>query len=155
MGIKYVHTNLIARDWRRLALFYENVFGCVRLLPERNLIGEAIERGSGVMGARIEGVHLRLPGSGNEGPTLELFQYAEVTDAPAPVANRVGFGHIAFAVNDVSAARDAVLGAGGSVVGTVEVVTIAGTGTITWVYTRDPEGNIIELQRHEPAPLTA
>src|SRR5678815_5648625 len=28
-GVRYVHTNLIARDWRALARFYEDVFGCV------------------------------------------------------------------------------------------------------------------------------
>ena len=155
MDAKYVHTNLIARDWRRLAAFYENVFGCVRVFPERNLAGESIDRGSGITGARIQGVHLRLPGFGNEGPTLEVFQYADVADAPVPVANRVGFGHIAFAVDDVAAARDAVLAAGGAAVGTVEVVAIPGTGKITWTYTRDPEGNIIELQHREPEIATA
>ena len=148
--MKYVHTNLIARDWRKLAAFYENVCGCVRVLPERDLVGESIERGSGVAGARIHGVHLRLPGLGREGPTLEVFQYSELADAQAPVANRPGFGHIAFAVDDVRAARDAILAAGGAAVGTVEVVRIPGAGTITWTYVRDPEGNIIELQRHEP-----
>ena len=150
MDVKYVHTNLIARDWRRLAAFYERVFGCVRVFPERHLAGASIERGSGVAGARIEGAHLRLPGFGSEGPTLEVFQYSEAADAPLPVANRVGFGHIAFAVDDVVAARDAVLAAGGAAVGTVEAVTIPGAGTITWTYTRDPEGNIIELQRRDP-----
>ena len=55
-----------------------------------------------------------------------------------------------FAVDDVAAAREAVLAAGGTAVGTVEVVAIPGAGTITWTYVRDPEGNIVELQRHEP-----
>ena len=36
--------------------------------------------------------------------------------------NRPGFGHLAFAVDDVHAAREAVLDAGGSAVG--EVVTV-------------------------------
>ncbi len=152
MHPKYLHTNLIARDWRRLAAFYERVFGCIRVLPERHLSGESIERGSGVAGARLDGAHLRLPGFGSEGPTLEVFQYDEVADAPLPVANRAGFGHIAFAVDDVSAARAAVVAAGGSAVGTIEAVTIPGAGTITWTYTRDPEGNIIELQRRDPEP---
>jgi len=155
MKIKYVHTNLIARDWQRLATFYEHALGCVRVLPERNLAGESIERGTGIRGARIQGVHLRLPGFGDEGPTLEVFQYAQVTDAPVPVANRVGFGHIAFAVDDVNTARKAVLAAGGGALGTVEVLTIPGAGKITWTYTRDPEGNIIELQSREPNTATA
>jgi|SRR5687767_13168768 len=147
--MRYVHTNLVARDWQRLAAFYERVFGCMRVLPERHLNGESMERGSGVAGARIDGVHLRLPGFGAEGPTLELFQYSQNVDAPAPVANRVGFGHIAFEVDDVAAIRDAVVAAGGATVGTVESVVIPGAGRITWTYTRDPEGNIIELQRRD------
>jgi catechol 2,3-dioxygenase-like lactoylglutathione lyase family enzyme len=149
---RYVHTNLIARDWRRLADFYQTVFGCVPVLPERDLAGEWLERGSGVPGARLQGMHLRLPGGGESGPTLEIFQYSETLDAPPPPANRVGFGHIAFAVEDVEAARDAVLAAGGSAVGTVESVVIAGAYKITWCYVRDPEGNIVELQRRDPEP---
>ena len=147
--MRYLHTNLIARDWQRLAAFYERVFGCVRVLPERHLNGEWMERGSGVAGARIDGVHLRLPGLGAEGPTLEVFQYSQNVDAPAPVANRVGVGHIAFEVDDVAAMRDAVVAAGGATVGTVESVVIPGAGRITWTYARDPEGNIIELQRRD------
>jgi predicted enzyme related to lactoylglutathione lyase len=147
--MRYLHTNLVARDWQRLAAFYERVFGCVRVLPERHLSGESMERGSGVAGATIEGVHLRLPGLGGEGPTLEVFQYSQNVDAPAPAANRVGFGHIAFEVDDVAATRDAVVAAGGATVGTVESIVLPGTGRITWTYTRDPEGNIIELQRRD------
>lgn len=147
MGMKYLHTNLIAKDWRSLAKFYEDVFGCVRVLPERHLSGESIERGSNVPGARIDGVHLRLPGGGKNGPTLELFQYAVPERVPLPVANRLGFGHIAFQVDDVAAIRAAVVEGGGSMVGTIETVMIEGVGTITWTYVRDPEGNIIELQR--------
>jgi predicted enzyme related to lactoylglutathione lyase len=150
MAVRYAHTNLVARDWRGLAAFYERVFGCIRVLPERDLAGGSIERGSGVAGARIQGVHLRLPGHGDEGPTLEVFQYAELSEAPFPVANRPGFGHIAFAVDDVGAVRDAVIAAGGAALGTVEVVDIPGSGRITWTYTRDPEGNIIELQHRAP-----
>lgn len=148
--MRYLHTNLIARDWRRLAEFYERVFGCTPVLPERHLSGESMDRGSGVAGARIDGVHLRLPGLGADGPTLEVFQYSRNAEVPAPPANRVGFGHIAFAVDDVAAVHQEVLAAGGFPVGTIERVAIAGAGTITWTYVRDPEGNIIELQRRDP-----
>ena len=145
--IRFGHTNLIARDWRRLALFYESVLGCTRVLPERDLSGEWVARGSAVPGAAIRGVHLRLPGYGADGPTLEIFQYTETVKAPPPPANRTGFGHIAFVVDDVEGMRAAVLTAGGSAVGSVETVQIDGVGAITWTYVRDPEGNIIELQR--------
>jgi predicted enzyme related to lactoylglutathione lyase len=143
---RFGHVNLIARDWRRLADFYERVFGCIFVPPERDLSGPVLEAGTGVIGATIRGAHLRLPGLGDTGPTLEIFQYGTGPEAPGTAINRPGFGHLAFAVPDVAAARETVLAEGGGVVG--EVVT---TGTsdgrrVTWTYLTDPEGNIIELQ---------
>lgn len=42
MGIKYVHTNIIAKDWKRLADFYIQVFNSKPLYPERDLSGKWI-----------------------------------------------------------------------------------------------------------------
>lgn len=146
---RYAHTNLVARDWRALGRFYEQALGCVPLAPERDLSGEWLERGTGVPGARITGAHYRMPGGGPSGPTLEIFQYHPPQEAPPPPANRVGFGHIAFAVDDVDASRAAVIAAGGEGVGTIESIVLPGAGRITWTYVRDPEGNLIELQRRD------
>jgi catechol 2,3-dioxygenase-like lactoylglutathione lyase family enzyme len=150
-GFRYAHTNLVARDWRALGRFYEQALGCVPLAPERDLSGDWLERGTGVRGARITGAHYRMPGGGPSGPTLEIFQYDPPQDAAPPPANRVGFGHIAFAVADVEAARATVLAAGGQLVGTIESIMLAEAGRITWTYVRDPEGNLIELQRRDPS----
>ena len=124
----------------------------MRLDPERELSGDWLSRGTGVPGARIVGAHYRHAWRrpDRRGPTLEIFQYDPPVEAPPPPANRVGFGHIAFAVPDVEQARAVVLAAGGQEVGTTETVPIAGAGRITWTYVRDPEGNIIELQRRDP-----
>jgi hypothetical protein len=72
---KYAHTNLIAEDWRMLANFYQHVFGCVPVPPERDFHGEKLEAGTGIPGAHLRGVHLRLPGYTDNGPTLEIFNY--------------------------------------------------------------------------------
>jgi predicted enzyme related to lactoylglutathione lyase len=91
---------------------------------------------------------LRLPGleAVERGPTLEIFTYRQLVEAPPAAANRVGFGHIAFGVTDVAEAREQVLTAGGSAVGDIVAhMTPDGRG-VTWCYLRDPEGNIIELQ---------
>ena len=146
IAARFVHTNLIARDWKTLARFYEQVLGCTRLPPERDLAGQWIEDGTGVPDARIRGVHLRLPGYGADGPTLEIFQYNREEERPETAINRPGFAHIAFAVDDVDAARDAVIEAGGGTLGKVVSLEIPGAGNITFVYLTDPEGNIIELQ---------
>jgi predicted enzyme related to lactoylglutathione lyase len=147
MQAKFVHTNLIARDWRRLAAFYEAVFGCVPVLPERDLSGDWLDAATKVPNARIRGAHLRLPGFGDDGPTLEIFEYSPPGPAAPPAAiHRPGFAHIAFRVDDVEAARHDVLAAGGSDFGKLVSAPVSGAGFVTFAYVADPEGNIIELQ---------
>ncbi len=143
---RYVHTNLIARDWRRLAAFYRDVFGCTPAGPERDLSGAPMDAGTALKGAHLRGAHLRLPGHGERGPTLEIFQYDPAAPGQPPQINRPGFGHLAFLVDDVPAARAAVLAAGGRDYGQVVSVPVPNAGTVTFVYVTDPEGNIIELQ---------
>lgn len=145
-GSRYGHTNLIARDWRRLAAFYQELFGCEVVPPERDYAGPALEAGTGVVGASVRGVHLRLPGHGRDGPTLEIYSYSIEADAPTPAVNRPGFAHIAFQVDAVHSARREVLAAGGRPVGDVVTLATATGARVTWCYVTDPEGNIIELQ---------
>lgn len=145
-GVRYGHTNLIARDWRALAKFYEDVLGCVPVPPERHYKGHDLERGTGIPGAEVRGAHLRLPGHGSDGPTLEIFTYNRMPDRPAAAVNRPGFGHIAFLVDDVESARAEVLAAGGRAVGDVVTLTTSTGAQVTWAYLTDPEGNVIELQ---------
>jgi predicted enzyme related to lactoylglutathione lyase len=146
LGARYVHTNLIAADWRTLARFYQEVFGCTPVPPERDLAGEDLEAGTGIEGAHLTGVHLRLPGYGESGPTLEVFGYDRLEERGGMAVNRPGFGHIAFAVEDIMAARQAVLRNGGGRVGEVVTIQIADGSRVTWCYVTDPEGNVIELQ---------
>jgi glyoxylase I family protein len=145
-GARYVHTNIIARDWRALAAFYTEVFGCSFVPPERDLAGRDLERGTGIADATLRGVHLRLPGHGERGPTLEIFSYGAHTDPGRRAMNRPGLTHLAFEVDDVAAAQREVLARGGSAVGEVVSLTIANGARVTWCYVTDPEGNAIELQ---------
>lgn len=146
INARYVHTNLVARDWRKLAQFYESIFDCLPVLPERDLSGQPLDAATGLQSARICGIHLRLPGGGGSGPTLEIFQYDKLNDRGTTSINSPGFAHIAFAVDDVDATRGAVLAAGGGEVGSVVAHEVAGVGTIKFAYLTDPEGNIIEVQ---------
>jgi catechol 2,3-dioxygenase-like lactoylglutathione lyase family enzyme len=143
---RFGHVNLVALDWRRLVGFYERLFGCVPVPPERDYSGSDLEAGTGLAGAALRGAHLRLPGYGQTGPTLEIYEYSSEPDALPPVVHRPGFGHIAFVVPDVAAARAAVLAEGGNSVGEVVTLQTADGRRVTWCYVTDPEGNIIELQ---------
>lgn len=87
-------------------------------------------------GAALRGAHLRLPGHGQDGPTLEIYQYRSAAERQTSAANGPGFAHIAFAVDDIAAARASILAAGGR--------------RVTWCYMRDPEGNMVELQSWAP-----
>lgn len=143
----FAHVNIVARDWRTLVDFYVEALGCEPAPPERDYSGEFIERLTGLPGARVRGIHLRTPGRGPSGPTIEIFTYEQDESRSIPPANRQGFAHIAFLVDDVPAALERVLDAGGSTVGELVETEVAGAGRITAVYARDPEGNIVELQR--------
>jgi len=147
IGAKYVHTNLIAKDWKLLVRFYKKVFGCEPKGPERDLSADWLDRVNSVPNARLRGVHLRLPGYGDDGPTLEIFSYDQVIEGGLPRANECGFGHIAFAVENVDEALEEVIAAGGGAVGEIATGQVRGAGLIRLVYARDPEGNIVELQK--------
>ncbi len=147
MPVRYVHTNIIARDWRALASFYVRLFDCKPVPPERDLAGDWLDAATGIAGSHITGVHLRLPGHGDTGPTLEIFSYDAMTDHPDIAANTPGFSHIAFLVDDVDAVSEAVLAAGGAAVGETAKRDVPGVGRLSFRYLRDPEGNILEVQR--------
>lgn len=146
MQARYIHTNLIAENWRTLSRFYIEVFGCVPVPPERSYSGAELEKATALRGVGLEGVHLRLPGLGAEGPTLEIFQYEALAPRGHFAVNQPGFTHLAFSVEDVSRMQSKVLAEGGSAVGEIVVVEKADGERVEWCYVRDPEGNMIELQ---------
>ena len=144
-GCRYVHTNLIASDYKALSRFYCEVFGCVPVPPERHFKGTDLEAGTGISGAELSGVHLRLPGFGDNGPTLEIFSYNILKDKQPVAVNRPGFGHIAFSVSDVKKGLDDVLAAGGGSVGEIVTLEVQTGARVTWCYVMDPEGNVMGL----------
>ncbi len=145
--MKYAHTNIIADDWQHLVRFYQEVFECVPVPPRRQQSGAWLERGTGLLNASLQGMHLRLPGYGDAGPTLEIFQYDRMEPNPTPTANRRGLGHLAFVVDDVAEVRKSVLALGGRDIGQIAETEVDGVGRLTFTYMADPEGNILEIQK--------
>jgi predicted enzyme related to lactoylglutathione lyase len=114
MKTKYKHTNIVDADWRRLARFYQKVFACEPVPPERDLQGEGLEKRTSGQGAHIIGAHLRLPGYDEKGPTLEIYQYSQNEPRSQVAANREGIMYIAFEVDDVEQTLAEVLRHGGT-----------------------------------------
>jgi catechol 2,3-dioxygenase-like lactoylglutathione lyase family enzyme len=96
---------------------------------------------------RIEGAHLELPGFEQQGPTLEIFSFDPVIERKSqdPI-NRLGFGHLAFQVEDVEAYVERIKRAGGGILGSVVEKDYGDMGTLSVAYCLDPEGNFIEIQ---------
>ena len=149
MKVTFAHTNLVAKDWVRLAQFYVDVFQCELKLPERDISGDWLDNVTALHDAHITGAHLILPGydRNGTGPTLELFQYTEIEPNEIKSANKEGFSHIAFAVDDVAECSALIIKHGGGLVGEIVNADIDGVGKINFAYAHDPEGNIVEIQK--------
>lgn len=53
MKCRFTHTNIIAKDWKRLSQFYQKVFGCVLVSTERDIQGDWIDQLTGIKKAHI------------------------------------------------------------------------------------------------------
>src|SRR5438094_8314091 len=102
---KYVHTNVIARDWKKLVRFYSEVFGCKPHGPERDMSGAWLESLTSVRNGHLSGVHLRLPGYGADRPTVERFSHGPLVERDLSTPTRCRFGRSAFAGRNAEEAR--------------------------------------------------
>ncbi len=144
--MRYAHSNLICIDWEAQVEFYIKVFQCKLVPPIRNQKGRWLDKGLGLSNAHLKGAHLLLPGHGDDGPTLELYSYYPQIENGLVEPNQRGFGHLAFEVEDVEETTKLLVENGGSKNGEISERRVEGVGIITFIYTRDPEGNLIELQ---------
>lgn len=144
--MRFAHVNIVSKNWKELADFYVKTFHCKIIPPIRKQSGTWLERGTGLENASLQGAHLLLPGFGENGPTLEIYQYGTIENQDFVPPNKRGFSHIAFEVEDVETTFNALLKNGGKACGELTKKMVQGVGEITFVYARDPEGNLIELQ---------
>ncbi len=144
--MRFAHTNIVSTSWKVLVEFYINTFHCEIVPPIRNQSGDWLEKGTGLKKAKLEGAHLLLPGYGKNGPTLEIYQYENIENQDFVSPNKRGFGHIAFEVDNVEIILKSLIINGGMKFREVTKRMVEGVGEITFIYARDPEGNLIELQ---------
>lgn len=129
------HTGITVSDLDRSIAFYEQLgFEVVERMEEE---GEEVELGVGVPGAKLTVAMLEGPNS-----RLELIQYLEPANGPAPHPNNgIGAAHVCLEVEDVDAAVAELREQG------IEFVTepITHEAGIRWVYAKDPDGITAEL----------
>jgi predicted enzyme related to lactoylglutathione lyase len=145
--IKYVHTNIVAKNWKKLSDFYIKVFDCTIVPPIRYYKGKDLESAVNIKNVTLNGVHLRLPGYNKTGPTLEIFSYKPSLIKQNLKVNTPGITHLAFEVGDVQKAYKKVIENGGNKVGKIITLTRSDGKKVTWCYVKDPEGNMIEIQK--------
>ncbi len=144
--MRYVHTNIIAKDSARLIEFYKNALGCKSISETRDLSGEWLDQMTGIKNAHIIGEHLCLPGYEDTHPTLEIFSYDKVVEGEKHQINQCGIAHLAFEVEEVEEVLKKVIAAGGGQHGEVVNAVYEDGRKAKFVYATDIEGNILELQ---------
>lgn len=140
MGIERIdHVGIVVGDLAAATEFF--VALGFELQGEASVGGEWVDRVIDLEGARSDIAMLRTP-DGHSQVELTEFQSPPVRrgDADAP-SNTLGIRHLAFAVDDVDAAIEAVRSHGGELVGTVERYQ----DIFRLCYVRGPDGIILEL----------
>lgn len=144
--LRYVHTNIIAKDYKRLIAFYKKVLDCKSIGETRNLSGDWLDHMTGIKNAHIIGEHLCLPGYEGQHSTLEIFSYDTMMLKDESIINRCGIAHLAFEVDDIEETLSKILQEGGGQLGEVVKAKYEDGKKAMFVYATDCEGNIIELQ---------
>ena len=125
--------------------FYKDILG-FSLIRKFRIKSEDFQKGIGVADAEAQGAHLSLPDSQFE---IEMFRFnhTEYFDSILQ-ANTQGYRHIAFIVDNLQESYNELQGKGvifqSGPITVKEPKEVAG---FQFVYFRDPEGNIIELNQ--------
>jgi predicted enzyme related to lactoylglutathione lyase len=143
--IKYVYSTLLAKEWRKLADFYIDVFQCQPRSSEFHFSGKWLDGLTGLKNAGIDGIQLSLPGY-EDGPAIEIISYNQTSFRRHDIIpNLQGVTSLVFHVDSVNNILQKALVHGGQQAGITVTETIDNLGKFTAAYIRDPEGNIVEV----------
>ncbi len=108
--------------------------------PEKRYVssGLAADEGTGTPDADVDISWLRHPGGG---PKLELLRYQNQPIGRAVHNSQVGAAHLCLRVEDVNAEYERLSGEGVTFVSAPHSDDFG----VVWVYSRDPDGNVVEL----------
>jgi glyoxylase I family protein len=143
---KFRHVAIIVKDLDKMVDFYTKVMGFnVKRMIE--IESEDFRKGISIPNAKAKVAHLTHPDLAME---LELFEfYNNQNDNPNPdISNMPGYRHIAFIVEDLEQCyktlKDNNIEFFSEPITVKEPASVAG---FKFVYFKDPEGNIIELNQ--------
>jgi catechol 2,3-dioxygenase-like lactoylglutathione lyase family enzyme len=143
------HVGLTVPDVDAATRFFERAFGAravydVQPMGAKPMAGSDVERELGLP-HRAKIIHMRLLRIG-DGPSLELFQIADVAHRSAAALNDFGWTHIALYVDDIDTASRRFEAAGGTLLSRPHALAGVESGpTNRGVYGRPPWGGLIEL----------
>jgi catechol 2,3-dioxygenase-like lactoylglutathione lyase family enzyme len=136
------HIAITVSDTERSLQFYRDALG-LEQVEQHQLDGAKIEKALGVAGANAQST--RMAAKGTPSILIDLMEFR--TPAKEPVlapTGAVGSTHFALAVENLSEVYERLRGQGVEFVS--EPVTFDLTeGSVTVVFTRDPDGNVVEL----------
>jgi len=137
------HVGITVADLDASIRFYHDVLGLeFSNEPSPWFDGDELSRGVGVPGAALRQVSLVLGDT-----TLELLEYkSPPSETARPLAsNSRGASHVAFAVDDIEAAKAELESKGIEFYSGVNVVDEGVLAGWRWVYFEDPDGYPLEL----------
>jgi len=136
------HIAVTVADTERSLRFYRDLLGLVQV-EQHPLEGEKIQTALGLHGARARST--RLATAGTPSILIDLMEfYAPATERCIPPTGAVGSTHFCLAVDGLAAAYEDLKSKGVEFVS--EPVTFELTdGSVTVVFTHDPDGNVVEL----------
>jgi glyoxylase I family protein len=142
---RFRHVSIIVRDLEKMIDFYKDILG-FSLIRKFNIQSEDFQKGIGIADAEAQGAHLSVPDSQFE---IEMFQFKKAVYFDSMLqANTQGYRHLAFIVDNLQESYNELQGKG--VIFQSEPITVKDPKEVAgfqFVYFRDPEGNIIELNQ--------
>ncbi len=143
---KFRHIAIIVRDLQKMIEFYTHTLG-FNIKRTFEIESDDFGKGVNIPDAKAKGTHLIHPNSNIEIELFEFINNSTPNNTPS-IANAPGYRHIAFIVDDLEQSYKILEEKGmeffSEPITVKEPKEVAG---FKFVYFKDPEGNIIELNK--------
>lgn len=141
---RFRHIGLVVNNFEKMLDFYSNTLG-FKILKRFEIESKDFRKGVGLENAKAKVAHLQV----SEDVELEMFEYNETLSCSnKDIANTEGFRHIALFVENLEDSyiylKNKNIEFVSEPITINEPITVAG---FKFVYFKDPEGNIIELNQ--------